>query len=157
MVKESISIEIEAPSEAVFALIHDYDQRLEWDTMLSEATVLGEAKTAAKGVCTRCVGTWRSGWIPMDTVYVNFEPGRVAAVKLVNRPPFFDQFAATIRHKALSSTRSRLTYTYLFRARPKFLSFILEPLINSALRRETRGRLHALQDFMTRQQSQTSA
>ncbi len=93
------SIKIETPSEAVFALIHDYDQRLECDTMLSKAA---------------------------------------------------------IRHAALSSNRSRLTYTYLFRARPKFLSVVLEPLINWALRRETRGRLHALQGFMTRQQRQNN-
>jgi hypothetical protein len=36
MPRESLSIEINAPCAAVFAVIHDYDRRLEWDTMLRQ-------------------------------------------------------------------------------------------------------------------------
>src|SRR5262245_10440951 len=108
MPRETISIEIAAPCEVVFDLIHDYRKRLAWDSMLSEAVILGEAGAADKGVRTRCVGKWRSAGIAMETVYVNFNRGRVAAVKLVNRAPFIENFAATIRHEAVTEARSRV-------------------------------------------------
>ena len=80
----------------------------------------------------------------METEYIRFEPGRVAAVSLTNRPPFFDQFAATIRHEPLDENRSRVTYIYYFRARPR----LLEPLMNWLLKRETEKRLDALRDHL---------
>src|ERR1043166_3409322 len=102
MPKGTVTIQIEASCEAVFDLIHDYSQRLRWDTLLSQAVILGKARAEEWEEGLRCVGTWRSACSPMETEYVNFEPGRVAAVKLVNRPPFFEQFAATIRHQPIT-------------------------------------------------------
>jgi hypothetical protein len=148
MPKGTLPIEIEASCEAVFALVHDYERRLRWDTLLSEATLLGGAEAAGRGVRTRCVGTWRSGRIALETEYITFEPGRVAAVRLVNRPPLFAQFAATIRHKPLTAGRSLLTYIYSFRARPRWLAFALEPILHAALRRETAARLRSLKAFL---------
>ena len=150
MPRETISIEIAAPCEAVFDLIHDYNQRLLWDSMLSEAVILGEAAMADKGVRTRCVGIWRSAGIAMETEYVNFNRGRVAAVKLVNRAPFIENFAATIRHEAVTETRSRVIYTYSFRGRPRRLAFLLEPIMNAVLRSETKARLQSLRDYLER-------
>ena len=143
----SISIEVNAPPEVVFDLIHDYARRLEWDSMLSEAHLLGGAAAAGVGVRSLCVGTWRSAYLPMETEYVSFERGRVAAVKLTNRPAFFDRFAATIKHEALSHGCSRVTYKYSFHARPRALAPVLEPIMNWMLGREIRQRLAALRDF----------
>lgn len=148
MGKGTVTIEIDAPCEAVFNLIHDYDRRLEWDTMLSSAEILHNEPVAAKGVTTRCVGTWRSGRLPLETVYVNFLPGQVAAVKLTNHPPFFDHFAATIRHRPLANGRSEVKYIYAFRARPRWLAFLLDPIMSWALQQETRARLAALKRFL---------
>jgi uncharacterized protein YndB with AHSA1/START domain len=150
MTRETISIEIGAPCETVFDLVHDYDQRLKWDSMLSEATILDKACAAGVGVRTRCVGKWRSAWTVMVTEYVNFDPGRVAAVKLINRSFFIERFAATIRHESLSETRSRLAYTYSFQTRPKRLAFLFEPIVNAVLRSETMARLQSLRDFLER-------
>ena len=86
----------------------------------------------------------------METEYVTFEPGRVAAVKLVNRPPLFEHFAATIRHKPITETRSCVTYIYSFRARPGWLAFALEPILHAALQRETKARLRSLKTFLER-------
>ena len=147
MPKSTVTVQVDAPCEDVFALIHNYDIRLTWDTMLSEARILGEADAAATGVTTRCVGSWRSGWMPMETIYVNFKPGEVAAVKLTNRPPFFDHFAATIRHTPLEYGRSQVDYIYLFRSRPRWLAPLLEPIMNVALRWETNKRLLALKAY----------
>ncbi len=148
MPKGTANIEIEASCQTVFNLVHDYSRRLEWDTLLSQAALLGGASAAGKEVCARCVGTWRSAGIAVETEYVTFEPGQVAAVKLINHPPLFEHFAATIRHKPLTATRSCVTYIYSFRARPQWLAFALEPLMNAALQRETQARLRSLKSFL---------
>lgn len=151
MPRESLSIEIDAPCAAVFDVIHDYDCRLEWDTMLREARLLGGATAAGIGVRSVCAGTWRSAFLALETEYIRFEPGRVAAVKLTNRPPFFERFAATLRHDAVSEGRSRTTYIYAFRARPRFLAPLLEPMMNVMLRWEVQKRLHSLRNFLESQ------
>ena len=118
--------------------------------MLSEACLLDGAAAAGVDVRSLCVGNWRSLFLPMETRYVSFTPGRLAAVCLTNHPPFFAHFAATIRHDALdslSADHSRLTYIYFFQAKPRFAAALLEPIMNSRLKREVRGRLHALRSF----------
>ena len=149
MPRESVSVEVGASCTAVFNLIHDYGRRLEWDTLLSQAVLLDDAAEAGVGVRSLCVGTWRGLFLPLETEYISFEPGRVAAVSLTNQPPFFDQFAATIRHEPLGENRSRVTYIYFFRARPRLLAPLLEPLMNWLLRRETQKRLAALKRYFS--------
>jgi hypothetical protein len=122
--------------------------------MLREARLLGGATAAGTGVRSVCAGTWRSAFLALETEYIRFEPGRVAAVKLTNRPPFFERFAATIRHDTLSEVRSRTTYIYSFRAHPRFLAPLLEPIMNALLRREVQKRLRSLRRFL---ESQTLA
>lgn len=149
MPKGTVSVEVVASCTAVFNLIHDYGRRLEWDTLLSKACLLDGATETGLGVRSLCVGTWRGMFLPLETEYIRFEPGRVAAVSLTNRPPFFAHFAATIRHEPLSETHSRVTYTYYFRARPKLIAPFLEPIMNLLLKRETQKRLYALQRYLS--------
>jgi len=151
MRRASLTIEIAAPCETVFAVIHDYHCRLAWDTMLREARLLDGATAAGIGVRSLCVGTWRSLGLAIETEYIQFVPGRVAAVKLTNRPLFFERFAATIRHEALSEGRSRTTYIYAFRAHPRCLAPLLEPLMNMLFRHEVQRRLRALRSFLENQ------
>lgn len=144
MPRNSVSVEVAAECTAVFQLIHDYGRRLAWDTLLSQAILLDGATEAGLGVRSLCVGTWRGLFLPLETEYIRFEPGRVAAVSLTNRPPFFAHFAATIRHEPVGENRSRVTYIYYFRARPR----LLEPVMDVLLKRETQKRLHALQKYL---------
>lgn len=148
MPRESLSVTISAPCTAVFDVIHDYGCRLAWDTMLREARLLDGATTAGIGVRSLCVGTWRSAFLALETKYIRFDPGRAAAVTLTNRPPFFDHFAATIRHEVVGNGRCRTTYIYFFRARPSCLAPLLEPVMNVMLKREVRNRLRALRHFL---------
>jgi len=150
MPRGSCSVEIEASCEAVFDVVHDYSRRLAWDSMLREARLVGGAKAAGMGVRSLCVGTWKGAFQALETEYVHFERGRVAAVKLTNRPALFRHFAATIKHEALGANRSRVTYVYSFRARPVFLAPLLEPIMYAGLRREIRARLHGLRDYLER-------
>ncbi len=138
-----------ASCEAVFDLVHDYDARLAWDTLLREAYVEGGGP-AATGAIAVCSGRWILGGLTLRTVYVSFTRGKVAAVKMVDRAPLFDRWAASIRHEPLGPARSLIVYTYNFRARPRLLAFVLEPILAWVFRWETRRRLRALAHTLSR-------
>ena len=141
---------IPASAAEVFALLHDYDRRLEWDTLLSEAYLTDGYQTAQVGATSLCRGQRHLGSIALQTIYISFRPPHVAAVKLVNRPPFFDTFAATIRHADVSERLSTVEYTYHFTARPVILRFVAHPLMTAIFRWETRQRLSSLRRHFER-------
>jgi hypothetical protein len=152
MPRASLTVELPVSCDTAFAVVHDYTCRLDWDTMLRSARLLDGATQAALGVRSVCAGTWRGAFLALETEYIQFVPGRVAAVKLTRRPPFFDRFAATIRHQALGANRSRLVYTYSFRARPRWLAPMLEPVMQPLLQREVRHRLRGLRLYLERRE-----
>lgn len=149
MAHAEISELIPAPSGVVFDLLHDYTRRLEWDTLLQAAYLEDGARVAAKGVTAVCVGRKSLGSIALKTVYVTFERPTLAAVKMVNRPPFFESWAASIRHEDVSAHDSRLTYKFHFISRPRFLRFVLDPVLKRLFIWETRKRFRALKAFFT--------
>ncbi len=134
-------------SVAVFDLLHDYSRRLEWDTLLRDARFTRGHTVAATGATTLCVGRPFFGIIGIETIYLTFNRGVVAAVEMVNRPPFFETFAASIRHQDMPDGSS-ITYKFKFRARPRLLRWILEPFMLIVLRYETRRRLRALSKYL---------
>ena len=143
----SVTEIIPAPSSEVFRLLHDYDRRLEWDTLLHDARLCDnwtEAQLHATSVCT---GRWYLGGIALKTEYVSFNPPHVAAVKMRNCPLFFDKFAATIRHHDLGNGASSVEYKYNFTARPSWLRWLLHPAMAAVFRWETSKRLRALRQF----------
>jgi hypothetical protein len=148
MKKESVSEIIPQPCEVVFDLLHDYNRRLQWDTLLRKACLLHGAGRAEAGVQSLCAGKWSTGGIPMVSEYLTFQRPDYAAVKMVNHPPFFKSFAATIRHAPLDHNRSKITYSYHFEAKPAWLAWLLEPVMNFKLKKETRKRLKALRKFL---------
>ncbi len=131
----------------VFRLVHDYNRRLEWDTMLQAAALTDGAKQAGLHAVAVCKGRSSLGGIEMKTEYVSFRDPAVAAVKMVNRPAFFDSFAATIRHRDLGDGSSQIEYTYNFTARPSWLRWLLHPVMQAILRFETKRRLRGLRSF----------
>jgi hypothetical protein len=138
---------IPASSAEVFRLLHDYERRLEWDTLLQEAYLTDGYREAQYGAVSVCKGRTHLGGIAFKTRYVSFRPPDVAAIELVNQPPFFDAFAATIRHRDLQDSCSSVEYIYYFTARPKCLRWILHPVMKALFARETRKRLRALKSF----------
>jgi hypothetical protein len=135
-------------SKIVFELLHDYSRRLEWDTLLREARLTRGNTESAKGATSLCVGKPLFGLIGIETRYVTFSPGTIAAVEMINRPPFFEHFAASIRHVDVDGG-SVATYKFQFTAKPRFLRWLLHPLMTMALRFETQKRLRALASFLT--------
>jgi hypothetical protein len=138
---------IPASADAVFALVHDYRRRLEWDTLLSEAYLEPEFLEAARGAISVCRGRLILGGFAVRTRYITFEKGKVAAVKMLNQPPFFDSFAASIRHLKISENESEIVYKLNFAAKPKWLRWFLQPAMSKVLAWETGKRLGALKRF----------
>ncbi|WP_395740591.1 SRPBCC family protein [Prosthecobacter sp.] len=147
MPSAAITEHMPTSAAAVFDLLHDYSRRLEWDTLLREARFTRGHTSAGVGATTLCVGKPLFGIIGIETTYVTFNRGVIAAVSMINRPPFFQTFAASIRHQN-TGEGSSLTYRFSFRARPCFLRWLLEPIMLVVLRHETRQRLRALSRFL---------
>lgn len=138
---------IPASAVEVFDLLHDYTRRLEWDTLLQKAYLEDGFPQSCKGAISVCQGRAFLGGFALRTQYVTFERGKVAAVKMLNQPPFFDGFAASIRHSDTGADRSEIVYKVNFTAKPKFLRWILHPIMKVVFTWETRKRLASLKEF----------
>jgi ribosome-associated toxin RatA of RatAB toxin-antitoxin module len=141
MPRRQETIEIHRDAEVVFDLVHDYARRLDWDPFLREACILGEATAAAKGVVTRC--TAKNG-LAMETVYVSFDRPRCAAVRMTAGPAIFASFAATWRQESAQPGVTRVVYEFHLTSRPRWLKWIIDPLLCRVFSWETRRRLAAL-------------
>ncbi len=145
----SITAVIAAPSTEVFAVFHDYNRRLEWDTLLKAAYLTDGWESAQLDATSVCVGRIGLGGFAVKTKYISFKPPFSAAIQLVNQPPFFAKFAATIRHRDLPNGTSEIEYKYNFTARPRWLRWLLHPIMTLIFRLETKKRLGALAAFFT--------
>jgi ribosome-associated toxin RatA of RatAB toxin-antitoxin module len=141
------SVVIAASAEALFALTQDYGRRLEWDPFLRSAELLGGVPGPGVGARAYCVA--HSG-LGMETEYVSFNPPRACAVKMTRGPRLVGTFAGSWRFEEVAPGRTRVGFRYHLRARPRWLSWLLTPLMGWVFARETRKRLAALQAFVTR-------
>jgi hypothetical protein len=153
MAKMEVRETIPATSFAVFDLIHDYKRRLDWDTLLRKAYLEPEFKEAGKDAISVCQGRLILGGFALRTKYISFERGKVAAVKMLNRPPFFETFAASIRHFDIDENHSEVIYQVNFSAKPKFLQAVLHPIMKAIFTWETKKRLLALRKFFEERQA----
>lgn len=136
------------PAADAFRLLHDYDRRLDWDTLLRAANLTAGYAQARVGAVAICTGRWSTGGLTVESRYVSFRPPFVAAVKMTNRPFPFARFAATIRHRDIAGSRSSIEYVFTFTTRPRCLRRILDPVVGALFRRETRRRLRSLREFL---------
>jgi hypothetical protein len=143
------AVDIAAPAADLFTLSQDYDRRLRWDPFLREARLLDGAQGAAVGVRAWCVA---HNGLGMETTYVSFQPPTVVAVKMTRGPRIISSFAGSWRFTELpsqsgstsESTLTRVVFRYQVAGRPRWLSFLLDPLLATIFRRETQRRLLAL-------------
>ena len=147
MPQGSVTVDVPAPRAAVFQLLHDYDRRLEWDTLLRDARLCPGWSRAQLHATSVCTGRLFLGGIALKTEYISFNPPAFAAVKMLNRPPFFEAFAATIRHRDTPGGGSSVEYIYHFTARPRWLRWLLHPVMDAVFRWETRKRLRSLRRY----------
>jgi len=135
-----------ATAEQVFAVVHDIGLRLEWDPMLAESRFTRGSLAAAEGATFLCRAKWWHGGIGIEARYRVFEPGVAAEIEMINEPPFFAQFEASIRHAA-APEGSILFYQSCFTTRPRWIGgFAL-----AVLRWETVRRLRSLAQYVGRE------
>ncbi len=135
------SIEIDAPAAVLFDLSQDYKRRLEWDPFLRSAKLVDGADRPGVGVRALCVD--RNG-TAMETEYVSFNPPRAVAVKMTSGPWFLDSFAGSWRFEELKPRQTRVGFCYSVTARPRWMSWLLNPILGRVFARDTRRRLAAL-------------
>lgn len=135
------SIVIEASPKALFDLTQDYGRRLEWDPFLKLAMLLDGAREAAVGVRTLCVA--RNG-LEMETAYVSFNPPRICAVKMTRGPWLIGSFAGSWHFDELTPGRTQVSFRYHLQGKPRWLSWIISPVMRWIFGWDTRRRLVAL-------------
>jgi hypothetical protein len=135
------SILIAASPGELFALTQDYGRRLRWDPFLKSAELLHGAPEAQIGVRAYCVA--RSGW-GMETQYISFNPPRATAVKMTRGPWIIHSFAGAWRFAAVEPHLTRVVFRYHLRPRPRWLWWLLTPVLAWVFARDTRKRLIAL-------------
>lgn len=62
---------IPANSENVFRLLHDYNRRLEWDTLLQNARLCNGWTVAQCHATSICTSRWYLGGLSLRTEYVS--------------------------------------------------------------------------------------
>lgn len=135
------TIVIAATPGRLFALTQDYTRRLEWDPFLKSAELLDGATGVGVGVRAYCVA--RNG-LGMETEYVSFNPPRTTAVKMTHGPWLIERFAGSWRFEEVAPGQTRVSFRYSLRARPRWLSWLLTPILAAVFARDTRRRLVAL-------------
>jgi ribosome-associated toxin RatA of RatAB toxin-antitoxin module len=132
---------VDAAPEVVFALTQDYSARLKWDPFLRQAVLLNGATEPGVGVRAWCVA--RSG-IGMETEYVSFTPPRIVAVKMTRGPKILETFGGAWEFTLTDDSRTKVTFRYQLRARPRWLAWLIEPVARWWFSREARLRVVAL-------------
>jgi hypothetical protein len=139
-------------AEVAFDVTHDYPNRLAWDTLLRSARTVGGAPPG-KGVEAVCQARWSLGGLTFRTTYLTFNRPHLAAVVLSAPSPFFEVWAASMRHKDLGDGTSEVTYTLTFNGSPRWLRRPVEAVALRAFRWETARRLKALAAYLEVQRS----
>lgn len=132
---------IALPQEPLFRLTQDYYVRLAWDPFLKDMRFLDDAPEAAPGV-----RVWVKAWTGLTMVveYISVVPPSVVAVRMVEGPAFFENFAGTWRFRAHGPEETHVTFRYSFATRWPFLRPILDPLIQRMFQRDIQARLRKL-------------
>src|SRR4051812_6275454 len=108
---------------------------------LKEARLLGGAARAEVGVRAWCVAWHGFG---METEYVAVSPPAVVAGRAPRGPAVLGAFAASWRFAEAGPGLTRVAFRYHFKARPRWLRWLLEPGLAVLLARDIRMRLRAL-------------
>jgi hypothetical protein len=83
-----------ATSVAVFDAFHNHDTRLQWDTLLKQATVEGGHRYPHVGAVSINVGRgWRAAF-RLRTRFVAYDPPRLAAATIDQPAGIFNEWSA---------------------------------------------------------------
>jgi hypothetical protein len=137
-----------APESIVFDAFHYHHWRKRWDSLVSETNVQDDAPCPFVGAVTQSTGAGVLRALSMTTEFVAFERPNLAAATMRGHSFPFKRWAASMRHRAVSTDRSLLIYTYNFEVGPTVLRWVMEPLVVWMFNVQTRRRFKRLQNFL---------
>ena len=137
------SLLIHAPQPPLFDLAQDYRLRLRWDPFLRDMRFLGDAREAAVGV-----RVWVRAWtgLAMTVEYVGLKRPEMVAMKMVEGPVLFRQFAGSWRFQSRpgGDGATEVIFRYVFETRWPPLRWLLDPIVGWVFVRDIRKRLRGL-------------
>ena len=133
-------IVVPVPPDVAFAVSQlTGDVRRRWDPFIRSQHHIDGAIRPGKGVRT---ATRSRHGLRMVSEYVSFAPPSNVGMKMVEGPWFFEMFAGGWRFAPVDDgERTRATWRYSFRCRPRVLRPIAHPLGTWLLGRDIRRRI----------------
>lgn len=133
--------------EELFGFTQDYSRRPAWDPFPDSYQFHNGAAAPAPGA--ELTVRARNGY-SMRVKYVSYVRARAAAIEMLSGPWFIHRFAGTWSFAAESVTATKVTFKYNVVAGPKWLSPVLQPLLNLSFSRHVRRRVVALKAYAER-------
>ena len=134
------------PVERVWEIVNDHGRRLEWDVMLRGLTLHTPGPTRVGTEVTQRA-KWTSGGATMRARYTSVEPpgsrgdgSAEMAIEMVEGPWYFGRFTATNRMRPAAGGGCVSEGEYDFTIRPRWLAWLVGPVVRAVFRRETRRR-----------------
>lgn len=151
-------LEFEMPANAAIAFdaFHYHAWRSRWDSLVGHANVVGGAPCAFVGAETNNTGGRWLRLLSMRTRFVTFDRPRLAAATMVGTSFPFTKWAASMKHADLGDDRSLLTYVYTIEAGPKWLRWLIEPVVDRVFARQTKNRFERMSWFLLRHASEVA-
>ena len=141
----------------VFDAFHYHFWRIRWDSLVSGTHVLGGAPCPSVGAVTENAGAGALRGLSMRTRFVAYDRPRVAAATMLDRSFPFTRWAASMRHRSTGPNESVLVYVYSFDVGPRWLAWLLEPVVDWIFYWQTRRRFGRLRQFLLNHAAQVEA
>jgi ribosome-associated toxin RatA of RatAB toxin-antitoxin module len=136
------TVTIRAPQGVVWhAASENAAIRRLWDPFIIKSQLLDGALAAVVGAKNRV--TAYNGF-SMTVQYVTYKPQTLMAMKMIEGPRLFEQFAGSWNFKIVDEG-TQVTFRYLFKTR--WLSAVLDPVIQRIFTRDVRNRLDGLRTY----------
>lgn len=154
MAHDRFEYDMPASVDVVFDVFHYHCWRSRWDSLVGNTQVVGGAPCPYVGAITENIG---DGWmrsLSMRTQFVSFDRPRVAAATMIGQSFPFASWAASMKHQPVGANRSIMIYTYTFQVGPRWLRWLLEPIVKLVFDRQTQCRFQRMQKFLAQHGSE---
>ena len=150
MAHRKFEFEMPAAVAVVFDAFHYHCWRCRWDSLVANTRVFGGGECPYLGAITENQGRAYLRPLAMRTQFVSYQRPNVAAAQMIGKTFPFTRWAASIRHRPLSSNRSLLLYTHTFEAGNKWTRWLVEPITQRIFDTQTQRRFTRLQLFLSK-------
>lgn len=157
MAHERFEFPMPASADVVFDAFHYHRWRQRWDSLVHATHVLDGAPCPFVGATSANTGGGLLRSLSMQTRFISYEPGKLAAATMCASSFPFASWSASMRHRAEAGGRSVMVYTYSFATRPAALRAVMEPVVKLAFDWQTRKRFRRMQQFLARHAAEVEA